>query len=140
MKEITRKRLPAALVQALGSGKVAHTAARRAAISVAVGLCFSGAVHAENIVGQARANALVTLTGADSSMTREVRALPNGSFTFSNLPPGRYRVVAEGVSRDVTVTGGADARVVFDAPQHAETVTITGSRIARDTFNSVSPV
>ena len=113
---------------------------RRTAIAVAVGMCLAGVVHAENIVGQARPNALVTLTSPDSNITRDVRAQPNGSFTFSNLPPGRYRVVAEGVTRDVTVTVGADARVTFDAPQHVETLTITGSRIARDTFNSVSPV
>src|SRR5258706_3292716 len=144
MKEITRNRLPAALVQALGSGRVAHTAARRAAISVAVGMCLSGAVHAQtpegNIVGQARAGATITLSSPDGAVTREIKAQPNGTFTFSKLPPGRYRVVTEGVTRDVIVAGGADARVVFDAPQHAETVTITGSRIARDTFNSVSPV
>src|SRR5258706_6289374 len=144
MKEITRNRLPAALVQALGSGRVAHTAARRAAISVAVGMCLSGAVHAQtpegNIVGQARAGATITLSSPDGAVTREIKAQPNGTFTFSRLPPGRYRVVAEGVTRDVIVAGGADARVVFDAPQRAETLAITGSRIARDTFNSVSPV
>jgi len=119
-------------------------AARRAAISVAVGLCLSGAVHAQttngNIVGQTKAGATVTLTSPDTGVRREINAQPNGSFTFSQLPPGRYRLVAEGVSRDVTVAGGADTRVAFDTPQHAETMTITGSRIARDTFNSVSPV
>jgi iron complex outermembrane recepter protein len=134
MKNIRRKRLPAALVQA-----------RKAAICVAVGVFLSGAVHAQttdgNIVGQAKAGATITLTSPDTGVTREIKAQPNGSFTFSRLPPGRYRVVTEGVSREVTVVGGSDARVVLDvSPQHAETVTVTGSRIVRDTFNSVSPV
>ena len=119
-------------------------AARRAAISVAVGMCLSGAVHAQttdgNIVGQAKAGATITLTSPDTGVRREIKAEPNGSFAFPKLPPGRYRLVADGVSRDVTVAGGSDTRVVFDSPQHAENITITGSRIARDTFNSVSPV
>ena len=118
--------------------------ARRTAISVAVGMCLSGAVYAQapngTIVGQAAAGATVTVTSSDTGMRREIKALPNGSFTISQLPPGRYRVIADGVARDVTVTGGSDTRVVFDSAQHAETVTITGSRIARDNFNSVSPV
>jgi iron complex outermembrane receptor protein len=117
----------------------------RAALAVAVGMCLSGAVHAQTtggtIVGQAKAGATITLSSPDSAIRREITVAPSGSFTFSQLPPGRYRLVTEGVSRDVTVTGGTDTRVVLNAAaQHAETVTITGSRIARDTFNSVSPV
>jgi iron complex outermembrane receptor protein len=125
MKQITRK-------------------ARRAAISVAVGMALSGAVQAQTptgkIVGQGPANASITLTSPDTGVRREIRANPDGSFSISQLPPGRYRVVTEGMSREVTVAGGADTRVVFEGAQHAETVTVTGSRIQRDTFNSVSPV
>ena len=118
--------------------------ARRAAISVAVGMALSGAVQAQTpngaIVGRAPANASITVTSPDTGVRREIRANPDGSFSVSQLPPGRYRVVAEGMSREVTVAGGADTRVVFEGAQHAETVTVTGSRIQRDTFNSVSPV
>ena len=124
MKEITRK-------------------ARRTAISLAVGMCLSGAVQAQTasgtIVGHAPAGATVVVSSPDTGIRRELKASPTGTFSVSQLPPGRYRVVADGVAREVTVTGGADTRVVFEA-QHAETVTVTGSRIARDTFNSVSPV
>jgi iron complex outermembrane receptor protein len=125
MKQITRK-------------------ARRAALSVAVGMALSGAVQAQTpngaIVGRAPANASITVTSPDTGVRRELRANPDGSFTISQLPPGRYRVVSEGVGRDVTVAGGADTRVTLEGAQHTETVTITGSRIQRDTFNSVSPV
>jgi iron complex outermembrane recepter protein len=120
--------------------------ARRTAISVAVGLCLSSAVHAQTpnatIVGRAPANASIVVTSPDNSaLRREVRANPDGSFTISQLPAGRYRVVADGMARDITVIGGGTASVAFEGgAQHAETVTITGSRIQRDTFNSVSPV
>ena len=124
--------------------KKLYVAARCAAISAAIGMCLSGAVHAQttggNIFGQTKAGATVILTSPDTGLTREIKAQPNGSFTFSQLPPGRYRLAAEGVSRDVNVAAGSDTRVAFDSPQHSETMTITGSRIARDTFNSVSPV
>ena len=118
--------------------------ARRTAISVAIGVCLSAAAQAQvpsgTIVGRAPPNASITLTSPDSGVRKEIRANPDGSFTIAQLPPGRYRVVADGMARDVTVTSGADSRVAFEGAQHAETVTVTGSRIQRDTFNSVSPV
>ena len=119
--------------------------ARRAALSVAIGMCFAGAVYAQtpsgSIVGRATGNADIVVTSPDNSgLRREVRANPDGSFTVRDLPPGRYRVVTEGISRDITVTAGGTASVTISAAQHAETVTVTGSRIQRDTFNSVSPV
>jgi iron complex outermembrane recepter protein len=131
MKPIKRKSLSAALAQALGAG-------------LTVSLCLSGPALGQatdgNIVGQASAGATISLTSPDTGVRREIQAAPNGSFTFSNLPPGRYRVVTGQTSREVTVAGGADTRVTFDTALPGETVTITGSRIARDTFNSVSPV
>ena len=120
--------------------------ARRAALSVAIGMCFSGVVYAQamtgSIVGQAPAGATVTITSTtDTGLRREIQTPASGTFSVSQLPPGRYRVTSAGVVREITVTSGTDTRVVFgDAAQHSEVVTITGSRIARDTFNSVSPV
>jgi outer membrane receptor protein involved in Fe transport len=107
-------------------------------------MALSGAVQAQTpngaIVGRAPANASITVTSPDTGVRREIRANPDGSFTISQLPAGRYRVASEGTSRDVTVAGGADTRVTLEGAQHAETVTVTGSRIQRDTFNSASPV
>jgi len=125
MKQIKRKRLPAA-------------------ICLALGMSLSGAAYAQatdgKIVGQANAGAAITLTSPDTGVRREIKANPDGSFAISNLPPGRYRVVADGAARDVTVAGGSDTRVTFDSAHQGEKVTVTGSRILRDTFNSVSPV
>ena len=115
---------------------------RRTAISVAVGMCLSSAVHAQSaegtIIGKAKAGATITLTTPEGS-SREIKTESNGSFTISKLPPGRYKLVTGGNSRDVTVTSGADTSVAFDIAE-IEKITVTGSRIARDTFNSVSPV
>ncbi len=46
---------------------------------------------------------------------------------------------ADGVTRDVVVAAGVDSKVSLDAAA-LEKLTVTGSRIQRDTFNSTSPV
>ena len=115
---------------------------RRTAISVAVGMCLSSAVHAQStegtIVGKAKAGATVTLTTPEGS-SREIKTDTNGSFTISKLPPGLYKLAAGGISRDVTVTSGTDTPVALDVAE-IEKVTVTGSRIARDTYSSTSPI
>ncbi len=115
---------------------------RHTAISVAVGMCLSSVVHAQSaegtITGKAKAGATVTLTTPEGA-SRQIKAESNGSFTISKLPPGRYKLVTDGSSREVTVTSGAEASVAFDVAE-IEKITVTGSRLQRDTFNSTSPV
>jgi iron complex outermembrane receptor protein len=124
----------------------AVAAFRRTAISLAVGMCLSGVVYAQsadgNILGKAKGGSVVTLT-APGGATRQITAGPDGSFTFSRLPAGNYRVTADGISRDVVVAAGVDSRVSVETAAAAgagERITVTGSRIVRDTFNSASPV
>lgn len=117
---------------------------RRSVISLAVGMCLSGAVYAQsadgNIVGRAKGGSTVTLT-APGGKESQIRANPDGSFNFTRLQPGSYRVTADGVTREVAVAAGVDSRVSLDSAAAAsERITITGSRILRDTFNSASPV
>ena len=115
---------------------------RRTAISVAVGMCIAGVVHAQSadgtILGKAKSDATVTLTGPGGKST-QAKARPDGSFSFSKLAPGTYKVSADGVTRDVVVAAGVDSKVSLEAAA-IEKVTVTGSRIQRDTFNSTSPV
>jgi outer membrane receptor protein involved in Fe transport len=115
---------------------------RRTAISVAVGMCIAGVVHAQgadgNIVGTAKAGATVTLTGPKGE-TNRATARPDGTFSFPRLAPGTYKVTSDGVTKDVIVAAGVDSRVALETAA-VEKITVTGSRIARDTFNSASPV
>ena len=122
----------------------AVAAFRRTAISLAVGMCLSGAVYAQSadgsILGKAKGGAAVTLT-APGGKTTLATAAPDGTFTFSKLPPGTYRVTADGITREVVVAAGVDSRIsVESAAAAGERITVTGSRILRDTFNSASPV
>jgi iron complex outermembrane receptor protein len=117
---------------------------RRTAIAIAVGVCLSGVVYAQsadgNILGKAKGGATVTLT-APGGKTSQVTAQPDGSFNFSKLPPGSYRISSDGITREVAVAAGVDSRVALDsAAATSEKITVTGSRILRDTFNSASPV
>src|SRR5688572_19696890 len=119
---------------------------RRSAISLAVGLCLSGVVYAQsadgNILGTAKSGAVVTLTAPGGKET-QITARPDGTFSFARLPAGNYRVTADGVTREVIVAAGVDSRVSLTsvaASGAGERITVTGSRILRDTFNSASPV
>lgn len=120
----------------------AAAAFRRTAISIAIGMCVAGAVHAQgadgSILGKAKAGATVTLTGPGGVSNRAV-ARPDGSFSFPKLKPGTYKVSSEGVSHDVIVAAGVDSPVALDTTA-VEKITVTGSRIVRDNFNSASPV
>ena len=120
----------------------AAAAFRRTAISVAIGMCIAGAVHAQGadgtILGKAKAGATVTLTGPGGVST-QAKAQPDGSFAFPRLAPGTYKVSSDGVTHDVIVAAGVDSRGALDTTA-VEKITVTGSRIVRDTFNSASPV
>src|SRR5688572_15643032 len=100
----------------------AVAAFRRTAISLAVGMCLSGVVYAQsadgNILGKAKGGAAVTLT-APGGATRQMTAGPDGSFTFSRLPAGNYRVTADGVTREVIVAAGVDSRISLESPAAA---------------------
>src|SRR6187402_3412069 len=96
----------------------AVAAFRRTAISLAVGMCLSGAVHAQvvdgNIVGKAKGGAAVTLVGPGGNEARAT-AQPDGTFSFSKLKPGSYKVTSDGVTREVAVAAGVDSRVSLES-------------------------
>src|SRR5258707_6909399 len=113
------------------NGTKAATSLRRTAIALAVGLCLWGAAYAQsadgNIVGRAHGGATVTLTGP-SGQSSQTQARPDGSFTFSKLPAGAYKVTAEGVSKDVVVAAGVDSRVSLESAATAsDGINVTAS-------------
>lgn len=111
---------------------------KRSALSVALGLCFIGTVQAQSAVGSlfgtTRSGSEVTLENPQTGMKRTIHADASGRFTFSQLPPGIYKVTAEdGTVREVMVNVGTGSQVNFSAGSNAnalDTVTVVGSRLA----------
>src|SRR5687768_15839656 len=88
---------------------------KRSALTIALGLCFTGTIQAQSAVGSingsAEANATVTISNADTGLSRELTADANGRFTFPQLAPGRYTVTSGGNTREVQVKVGTGSTV-----------------------------
>lgn len=108
---------------------------KRSALAVALGVCFAGGVHAQSsvgsIFGDAAANGTVKIENLDTGTSREASADAAGRFSFSQLPPGRYRVTSGGVTREVQVKVGTGTSVSLASksgdPTTLDTVTVIGS-------------
>lgn len=116
---------------------------KRSALTVALGLCFAGGVHAQSttggIIGSAPAGSTITITN-NSGLTRTITADADGRYAAGNLPIGAYRVTAGGSARDVTVTLGGNANVSFvgDGTTTLGTVTVTASSTPKIDVSSVT--
>lgn len=85
-----------------------------------------------SIFGTAKATTSVTIINVDTGSSREVKAAADGSFSFSRLPPGRYRVSSGGVSREVSVAIGSGSQVNLTS---ADRVEVAGTRTLRSTID-----
>lgn len=98
---------------------------------MAMGLCFAGGVHAQSsvgsIFGQTAPNNTITITSAGTGASRTITADADGRYNFSQLPPGRYTVVSNGVTRTVNVAVGQGSAVNFTDAANLDTVTVTGT-------------
>ncbi len=118
----------------MNSPKKARDMFKKSCIALAVGLCFvGGAAYGQSadgsLSGQAKPSAVVTITSPETGVSRQLTADKDGAFTFSKLPPGKYKVSAAGVSRDVTVVVGTGSRVSLEVGQ-LDKVEVVGSRAA----------
>lgn len=110
------------------------TKAKRTLLSVALGMCVVGGVQAQSSVGslfgQAEPGATITIENPQTGTTRSITGDAAGRFTFSQLPPGTYKVTANGVTREVAVNVGTGTQVNFAASDASslDTVTVTGNR------------
>jgi len=109
------------------------TAVAYAASALVIALGGMNAAFAQSttgsIYGSVPAGTVVTITSS-TGLARTVTVGPDGRYSVGNLPAGDYKVEAKGLgSRDITVTVGGGADVSFGGA--AQTVTVTGSRIAK---------
>ena len=106
---------------------------KRSALTVALGLCFAGGVQAQSsvgsIFGETASNGTITIQNVDTGASRTSTADGSGRFSFAQLTPGRYRVTADGQTREVLVKLGTGSQVNFAAAGDAtnlDTVTVVG--------------
>ncbi|MBB6063891.1 outer membrane receptor protein involved in Fe transport [Pseudoxanthomonas broegbernensis] len=112
----------------------------RTALSVALGLCFAGAVQAQsttgNIYGSVAAGegSAIAVTN-DSGFNRTVSVDSSGRYNISSLPVGTYTVTLQRdgqavATRNITVRVGAGVNVSFEDATTLATVTVTGANVA----------
>jgi hypothetical protein len=109
------------------------TRMRRHAVALAVLGTLAGAAQAQtsegSINGTAAANATISIKNLETGLARNAKADASGNFNFSRLPPGRYEISANGVTKEVLVNIGSGSQVRFDDAQQLERITVSGSRI-----------
>lgn len=105
---------------------------KRSALTVALGMVVAGGVQAQSAVGsifgQTSANTTITIQSVDTGVSRTLSSDASGNFNFSQLSPGRYRVTANGVTRDVLVRIGSGTHVQFASQDSGtlDTVQVVG--------------
>ena len=118
----------------MASNKYLAKGLKRSALTVALGLCFAGAVQAQSttgtIYGHAEAGATVTVRN-QAGITRTVTADSAGRYSIGSLPTGEYTVTIERGgqvvgTRSVTVLAGAGADA---GATTLETVTVVGGAL-----------
>ncbi|WP_342118616.1 TonB-dependent receptor [Pseudoduganella sp. OTU4001] len=88
-----------------------------------------------SIFGKGQPGAKVTITSAETGFERTVTVDASGSYTAAKLQPGTYRVVSNGVTREITVAIGSGTNVNLTAasePEIAGRVVVSRARSAID--------
>ena len=117
--------------------RLCRTGTHLSALAVAAALCAAMpdpavAQSAEgSIFGTAKGSTAVTIVNIDTGSTRDVKANADGSFTFTRLVPGRYRVTSGGVTREVAVAIGSGTQVNLSSDR----VEVAGSRVLRSAID-----
>lgn len=96
---------------------------RLTALSLALAACISSGAHAQSnttgtISGQAGSGDTITAISDDTGFQRSITAGADGTFRFSSLPAGRYRITRTGpdgtaTTREVLVNTGTGSSVSF---------------------------
>lgn len=111
---------------------------KRSALTVALGMCFAGSVHAQSttgsIAGSVPAGSSVTIVN-NSGLNRTVTADANGRYNANNLPVGNYTVTVGGSKRDVLVTVGSTANASFGGVDTSTLDTVNVTAAAANTID-----
>ncbi len=103
-----------------------HNKFKRSALALAIGLTVAGGAFAQSsvgsIYGHADSSAAVTIENTATGAKRTITSNEDGRFSFTQLPSGRYKVTAGGVTREVTVNAGVGSQVEFKSTQLEEIV------------------
>ena len=108
---------------------------KRSALTVALGVCFVGGVHAQTntagaVTGRAAAGDTITITNPATGFSRTITVGADGGYRFSQLPTGQYQVSRNGGSaRTVNVNVGTQSNVDFAGGDATtlDTVTVVGT-------------
>ncbi|MCI4568679.1 TonB-dependent receptor [Lysobacter sp. CFH 32150] len=108
---------------------------QRSALTVALGLCFAGGVHAQTTVGAVTGHATsgdtITVSNPATGFSRTITVGADGNYRFAQLPIGQYTVTRNGANpRNVTVNVGTAANVDYVTGAGAatlDTVTVVGT-------------
>ena len=80
-----------------------RTLCRRSAVAIGVSLLMATTVMAQSsdgsLFGRSKPGSVIVITNVETGVSRQVRAESDGSFAASKLPPGTYKVTADGVTR-----------------------------------------
>lgn len=103
---------------------------RKTIMALAISVCFAGNAMAQSSDGSVfgrttTAKSKVTLQSLENGSSRQIEANADGSFTFSKVAPGKYRITANGMSREIEVAMGTGSEVRLE---DASTVVIKASR------------
>jgi hypothetical protein len=93
---------------------------RRSALAMALGLCFSSGVHAQqtggSVFGQATAGETVVIENQATGFRREVSVGSDGLFRVPALSPGNYRVTLQRADGTTTVRDGVPVSLGTGTP------------------------
>ncbi|WP_053424117.1 carboxypeptidase regulatory-like domain-containing protein [Rheinheimera sp. KL1] len=89
-----------------------------------------------SIFGQTEKGVTISVKNLQTGLKRELTSDNSGRFNFSQLPSGRYQVVANGVTREVNVAIGTGTPVNF-SEETTERIAVVGSTISPIDTSSV---
>lgn len=89
-----------------------------------------------SVYGQAKPGTQVSIEGAETGFRTSTTVDDQGSFRFPAVPRGKYKIVNEGVTEEITVRIGEGTSVRFttaaagDSATQLETLEVTGANVS----------